>query len=145
MTLLLALGLSVAAAAAGGVDRVLHWSLRTPTAADGASAACALLLNGNYDRLADEMDPAPDGASTDPFDRDAFEAGLRALDASDGRVTSCTLRQMGPAADTPVAIFALTTHRAHRSDPLDSLVVVRREPDGRWLLSRASTFYYALG
>jgi hypothetical protein len=47
------------------VDRVLQWALRTPTVGDEASAVCAYLLIGNYNALADEMDPVPDGASTE--------------------------------------------------------------------------------
>lgn len=145
VTLLLALALSLAALGALGVDRVLRWSLRSPTVGDEASAACAYLLNGNYAVLAGEMDPVPDGASTGPFDRATFTAGLRALDARDGRVTSCALRQMGSNDSAPVVIFAMTVRRAHLSYPLGSLVVVRHEADGRWLISRASTFYYELG
>jgi hypothetical protein len=145
MALLLALALGLAAMAALRVDSVMRRALRTPTVGDEASAACAYLLNGDYDALAGEMDLAPDGASTGPFDRAAFAAGLRALDGRDGRVTRCALRQMGPDAGAQVVIFSMTVSRAQMSYPLGSLVVVRREMDGRWLLSRASTFYYDVG
>lgn len=145
MTLLLALALSLAAVAALGVDQVLRWSLRTPTAGDEAAAVCAYLRSGDYTALAGEMDPRPDGASTGAFDGAAFAAGLRSLDAGEGRVTTCALRQMGPEEGQQTVLFAVTLTRTDLSYPLGSLVVVRREPDGRWRLSRASTFYYALG
>jgi hypothetical protein len=145
LSLLLAIALSLAALAAVGVDRVLSFSLRTPTATDEASLACAYLLNGDYDALASQMDPAPDGASTGRFDPAAFAADLRAQDARDGRVTSCALRQMEPDAGAQVVIYAMTVRRTGLSYPLGSLVVVRHEADGRWLLARASTFYYQLG
>jgi hypothetical protein len=153
LSLVLAIPLIAALLAAVQVDRVLQWALRTPTVTDEASAVCDYLLSQNYDALANEMDPnsAPAGASSGPFDRAAFVAGLRALDASDGRVTSCALSQIGTAAaantagSAPEVVFAMTVRRAQVSYPLGALVVVRAAADGRLRLSRASTFYYQIG
>ena len=144
LSLLLAIALSLTLLAALGVDRELRWALRKPTVGDEASAVCAYLLNGDYAALAGEMDPAPDGISSGPFDQAAFTAGLRSLDTSDGRVTSCSLSQIGPVANSPVVIFSMTARRARVSYPLGALVVVRRDADGRLRLSRASTFYYQM-
>jgi hypothetical protein len=126
-------------------DLALRQALRPATARDEASAVCNDLRSQDYDGLASEVDPAPDGASQGPFDRAAFVASLRAQDASLGPVRSCALSTMngadGIASDA--AVFALTLTRSRELALIESLVVVRREARGQWAISRASTFYYA--
>ena len=145
LSLTLALLLALVGLAGLEFDVALRAALRPPTAADEASAACNDLRSLDYDALAGEVDPTPDGASTGPFDRAAFVAALRAQDAALGPVRTCALSQMngadGIASDE--VVFALTVTRARAPDPLGALVVVRREAHGQWAISRASTFYYA--
>jgi hypothetical protein len=145
LSLVLALSLALVGLAAVEFDVALRAALRPPTATDEASAVCNDLRSQDYDALAGEMDPAPDGASTGPFDRAAFVAALRAQDAALGSVRACALSQMngadGIASDA--VVFALTVTRSRAPAPLGALVVVRREARGQWAVSRASTFYYA--
>jgi hypothetical protein len=145
LSLALALGLALVGLAGVEFDLALREALRPPTAADEASAVCNDLRSQDYDALASEVDPAPDGASTGVFDRAAFVAALRAQDGALGPVRACALTQMngadGIASDE--VVFALTVRRSRAPDPLDALVVVRREARGQWAVSRASTFYYA--
>ncbi|HEV2238804.1 MAG TPA: hypothetical protein VGR57_19250 [Ktedonobacterales bacterium] len=145
LSLLLALLLALAGLAGVGYDAALRAALRPPSATDEASAVCNDLRSQDYDALAGEMDPTPDGGSTGPFDHAAFVAALRAQDAALGPVRACALNQMngadGIASDD--VVFALTLTRARAPAPLGALVVVRREARGQWALSRASTFYYA--
>jgi hypothetical protein len=143
LTLALAVALLLVGLAALGALVLLHDALRTPTAADEASAVCAYLRSQDYDALAGEMNPAPASASTGPFDRAVFTAQLRALDRRDGTVRACTLRQLGDSPDGVSVVFTLTLRRAHVADPLASLVVVQRDATGTWTISRASTFYDA--
>ncbi len=123
-----------------GFDLALRSALRPATAVDEASAVCGDLRSRNYDALANEMDPTPDGASTGTFDRVAFIAKLRALDQRDGPVRSCALRQLNASGPDGMTIFGFTVRRAQAPDPLESLVVVRRVR-GHWKVSRASSFY----
>jgi hypothetical protein len=145
LSLALALLLALVGLAGVEFDAALRAALRPPTATDEASAVCNDLRSQDYDALAGEMDPTPDGVSTGPFDHAAFVAGLRAQDATLGRVRSCALSEMngadGIASDT--VVFALTVTRSRAPAPLGALVVVRREARGQWAISRASTFYYA--
>ncbi len=141
LTLLLALLLCLVGLAGIEVDQELQYALRPPTAADEASAVCDYLLSRNYDALAGEIDPAPDGASTGPFDRAAFAAQLRTLDRDLGTVRTCTLLELGAGNNSSV-VYSLTVHRTRAAEPRGSLVVVRRQAHGEWAISRASTFYY---
>src|SRR5690348_11268638 len=97
LSLLLALLLALVGLAGVEFDAALRAALRPPTATDEASAVCNDLRSQDYDALAGEMDPTPDGASTGPFDRAAFVAALRAQDAALGRVRSCALSEMNGA------------------------------------------------
>jgi hypothetical protein len=147
MWLMLALAAGLLLAGLGGIvfDEALRAALRTPTAADEASAVCTYLRSQDYGALAGEMDPSPDEAGPSTFDRAAFVAQLRALDRGEGTVQSCALRQLGPTGDAHTVVFALTVRRARVAMPLGSLVVVRATSQDTWMISRTSTFYYAAG
>jgi hypothetical protein len=145
VSLVLWLMLMVVGLAGVEFDLALREALRPATAADEASAVCNDLRSQDYEGLAGEVDPAPDGASTGPFDHAAFVASLRAQDAAQGPLRTCALSAMngadGIASDA--VVFELTTTRSREPAPVGSLVVVRREARGQWAISRASTFYYA--
>lgn len=143
LTLALALVLLLAGLAGLEAAALLEAALRPPLPGDEASAVCDYLLSRDYEALAGEMDPAPAGASTDPFTQEAFVAQLRALDAREGTVRTCALRQLGADSDGATVLYSLTLRRTRILDPLGSLVVVHRRSDGRWVLSRSSTFYDA--
>ena len=141
LALALALALLLVGLAGFAALSVLHSALRPATATDEASAVCAYLRSHDYDARAAEMDPAPASGSTGAFDRAGFAAQLRALDQREGPVRACSLRLLGAGPDGASVVFALTVRRARVADPLGSLVVVERAPNGRWTISRASTFY----
>lgn len=145
LSLLLAVLLALVGLAGVAFDAALRMALRPPTARDEASAVCNDLRSRDYDALADEMDPTPDGTSSGHFDRGAFVAGLRAQDAALGPVRTCALSELNGAAgsDSDAVVFTVTVTRTRTPAPLGALVVVRRAARGQWAISRASTFYYA--
>jgi hypothetical protein len=143
LTLALALVLLLVGSAGLEAAALLTAALRPPLPGDEASAVCDYLLAHDYDALASEMDPAPAGASTDPFEPAAFVAQLRALDAREGTVRTCALRQLGASGDGATVLYSLTLRRTRVPDPLGSLVVVHRRAGGGWVISRSSTFYDA--
>lgn len=143
--LALALALGLLLTGVGGLEAaaLLATALRPSLPVEEASAVCDSLLSRDYAALAGEMDPTPAGASTGPFDRNAFVMQLRAVDAREGTVRTCALRQLATSSDGATVLYALTIRRTRVADPLGSLVVVHRKPDGGWAISRGSTFYDA--
>ncbi|HEU5347226.1 MAG TPA: hypothetical protein VFU63_01310 [Ktedonobacterales bacterium] len=106
---------------------------------DTAAAVCATLKSQRYDTLASMIDPTPNPPlAAGAFDQRAWLARLHTLDQQQGAVTDCTWHALELGDDS--ATYFYTLHRPHTPVPIGMLVVLVREPDIGWRISRRSPF-----
>lgn len=131
---LLALG-AVAGYGALQLRLVISLQLRTDTVA----AICTTLRHQQYDALAAMIDPTPvTPVATGAFDAHAFQTQLHTLDLRQGEVSSCAWNALH--LDDESATYIYTLHRVHVTTPIAMQVILQREPDNTWRISRSSAF-----
>jgi hypothetical protein len=144
LTLLLALLLLLVGLAGAGALRLLLHAMRPPTADDTAQLVCTAFTQQNYDLLVAQVDPAPvPPAATGRFDANALRTQLTTLDGAQGKVTTCSYKQLAfsnLASGGTSLQYIFTIHRAQTSAPVSLVMILVHEADGSWKLSRGSDF-----
>lgn len=115
-----------------------------------AATICGDLMRQNYSDLVTRVDPnAAPPAATGPLDASALTQRLHTLDQEGGPVTSCSAAPLDPSAVAPASgpdgatRLLLTLGRAGTPRPIAAVLIMRRGPDGAWLVERDSSFFIA--
>ncbi|MGH2514710.1 MAG: hypothetical protein ACRDHP_03560 [Ktedonobacterales bacterium] len=133
VTIVLALLLLIVGVAGGGALKLLVHAMRLPTAADTAQIVCTAFQGQNYSLLLQQVDPAPvSGAGSGTFDGAALRAQLTSLDASVGKVTSCSYIKIGTNVNP--AQYSFTLQRAHAKSTTSLVIYIIQEAGGTWKL-----------
>jgi hypothetical protein len=141
LSITLALAVVLALAGLGAVHgaELLAFAMRVSGPDDVATIACTAYTTQRYPLLTQRIDPAPvPPAVTGAFNPASVETQLRALDKTQGIVQRCDLGRF--SGGDPAAQYPITLWRAHAPLAATIVLLLRHEPNGAWMISRATNF-----
>jgi hypothetical protein len=120
-----------------GAQSILQRALNAPSPSSLAQRVCADFTTQNYPDLVDRVDPASPSSDAEPYSAAALRTQLVSLDRIQGQVTRCDPGQISPSdTATDHAQTLLVLRRQRQNAPTTVLLVMRRDVDGAWRVSR---------
>ena len=120
-------------------EHLLEHALHPETSADVAALVCTSLKTQNYAQLSGKLDPATTPTpNTTPAKAPTLDEELRGLDASNGKVTTCSYHLV--SENQTSAQYTLTLKRAKMPVPMGLLLELNYHSTGAWMISPSTDF-----